>query len=361
MTPNTPKPLCLYLQAHDPRFFQSLHTQGPTPTPEEYRTLRTLELAQSTHQRTTIDPQAIHTADICAALHQHSLSTQTGLAPLLAAQAGISTALNDLQHGHPATWMRLTPVYWATARDHVNIHALTSDPVASTERQAHQNDWAQLLPHLTPWLNELGWEVHIQPEQAYLRAPQGFDYHAPSLELAQSDILEQFLPHGKDLTTWQKLLTEFQMLLHNHPINNARQQRGAWPINSLWLDHNASAAQLQNATPASNLSHITHPKHPTITYQSTLSTLAEQLQPIAHALQHKHTAQLELLSDAPHACIHHIQWRPLNLWQTWQLRRSLTQYTAQYTAQSTARRTTPQTAHHSLTHWLTPCLTEPTA
>jgi hypothetical protein len=34
---------------------------------------------------------------------------------------------------------------------------------------------------------------------------------------------------------WQRTLSEIQMLLHAHPVNAAREERGALPVNSLWL------------------------------------------------------------------------------------------------------------------------------
>lgn len=87
-------------------------------------------------------------------------------------------------------------------------------------------DWTQIAQTITPWLNELGWEVFV-PSAAYIRVESGFGLHAPSLALAQSDILEYFLPQGADLKRWQTLLTELQMLLHSHPVNTSRAQRGA--------------------------------------------------------------------------------------------------------------------------------------
>ncbi len=34
---------------------------------------------------------------------------------------------------------------------------------------------------------------------------------------------------------WPRMLSEIQMLLHAHPVNTAREERGALPVNSLWL------------------------------------------------------------------------------------------------------------------------------
>lgn len=42
-------------------------------------------------------------------------------------------------------------------------------------------------------------------------------------------------PQGEDAQRWHALLNEIQMLLHAHPVNEARVQAGKLPVNSLWL------------------------------------------------------------------------------------------------------------------------------
>jgi hypothetical protein len=43
------------------------------------------------------------------------------------------------------------------------------------------------------------------------------------------------LPEGEDRLAWHRIFNEVQMLLHAHPVNEDREQRGALPINSLWF------------------------------------------------------------------------------------------------------------------------------
>ncbi len=42
-------------------------------------------------------------------------------------------------------------------------------------------------------------------------------------------------PQGVDALHWQRIITEVQMLLHAHPLNQARAIRGELIVNSLWL------------------------------------------------------------------------------------------------------------------------------
>lgn len=55
-----------------------------------------------------------------------------------------------------------------------------------------------------------------------------------SLETAIGRNIRNILPGGPDGKRWHSLLNETQMLLHRHPVNEAREQRGLPPVNSIW-------------------------------------------------------------------------------------------------------------------------------
>ncbi len=44
-----------------------------------------------------------------------------------------------------------------------------------------------------------------------------------------------FLPEGDQTADWRRLMTEIQMLLHVHPVNQHRMTRGQLTVNALWL------------------------------------------------------------------------------------------------------------------------------
>lgn len=62
--------------------------------------------------------------------------------------------------------------------------------------------------------------------------------------------INRMLPHGEDAQRWRKLLTELQMLLHAHPVNETRIQAGKPPVNSVWL---WGGGELETVTPAYDL------------------------------------------------------------------------------------------------------------
>ena len=47
--------------------------------------------------------------------------------------------------------------------------------------------------------------------------------------------VEPNLPRGDDAMAWHRIMNEAQMILHAHPANAAREERGAMVVNSLWL------------------------------------------------------------------------------------------------------------------------------
>ena len=55
-----------------------------------------------------------------------------------------------------------------------------------------------------------------------------------SLETAIGRNIRNILPGGPDGKRWHSILNEVQMLLHHHPVNEAREQRGLLPVNSIW-------------------------------------------------------------------------------------------------------------------------------
>jgi hypothetical protein len=44
-----------------------------------------------------------------------------------------------------------------------------------------------------------------------------------------------FLPEGNEARRWRSLANEAQVILHNHPRNQARLSAGLPPVNSLWF------------------------------------------------------------------------------------------------------------------------------
>ena len=88
-------------------------------------------------------------------------------------------------------------------------------------------------------LNEL-WN----PDNICITAHSAIDWQLTGQEATALDCLPpsmlayrsvaDALPRSTEAAQWRQLLTEAQMLLHEHPVNISRQQRGLRSVNSIW-------------------------------------------------------------------------------------------------------------------------------
>ncbi|MCL7713664.1 phosphoglycerate mutase [Stenotrophomonas mori] len=110
--------------------------------------------------------------------------------------------------------------------------------MASAEAlQLEPADSAALLPALQPLFAGFGFQLDA-PVAArwYLRLPG--DTPLPAFaapEAALGDDLFSHLPEGDHGRRWRALLTEAQVVLHQHPWNQQRAAQGLRAVNSLWF------------------------------------------------------------------------------------------------------------------------------
>jgi hypothetical protein len=125
-----------------------------------------------------------------------------------------------------AYWLRADPVHLMLRGSEVILH-----PVASL----HAEEAGRICDSLNMHFADDGLHfIAPQPNQWYVRLA-----HAPMLathplaQVAGRDV-RAYLPHGADALEWHRLLNEIQMLLTAHPVNDAREARGDWVVNSIW-------------------------------------------------------------------------------------------------------------------------------
>ncbi|MGH8078429.1 MAG: phosphoglycerate mutase, partial [Lysobacter sp.] len=96
---------------------------------------------------------------------------------------------------------------------------------------------AALLAPLKPIFGDTGFPIDAAtPSHWYLRLPLGAklpQFTGPDDALG-ADVFDH-LPEGGEGRRWRALLSEAQVVLHNHPCNAERSARGLPPINSLWF------------------------------------------------------------------------------------------------------------------------------
>ena len=130
-----------------------------------------------------------------------------------------------------STWLRADPVHFAVSRD--NIQLFDSHVVNPTD-----DEMAAIAATLNQHFADVGIEVAF-PDAArgYIAIKTNDVPHTtPLWAMGNASVFEN-LPQltTKTRTNWRAISNEIQMLLHDHPVNEARQAAGALPINGLWL------------------------------------------------------------------------------------------------------------------------------
>jgi hypothetical protein len=124
--------------------------------------------------------------------------------------------------------MRADPVHLRADQSCLRLFESHSFKISREEADA-------LVAAFNDYFRDTGWELTApQPQRWYLSLPQPPSLQTLSPERVAGQDIDPCLPHGTDAARWHALLNEIQMLFHTHPVNTAREQRGAPPINSIW-------------------------------------------------------------------------------------------------------------------------------
>jgi hypothetical protein len=98
-----------------------------------------------------------------------------------------------------------------------------------------------LLPALRPLFGDAGFPIDAPvPSRWYLHLPREarLPRFVPPEDALGADLFDTLPGEGEDTPEarrWRGLLSEVQVVLHNHPWNARRVARGLPPVNSLWF------------------------------------------------------------------------------------------------------------------------------
>ncbi len=126
--------------------------------------------------------------------------------------------------------------YWLRA-DPVHLHVMRDRIVLADHRglEVSREDAAALTAAVTKHFGDALSPLALHPERWYVRLADAPRVLTTPPSLASGRAIEPTLPRGEDARRFRRLINEVQMLLHEHPVNLAREARGLLPINSLWL------------------------------------------------------------------------------------------------------------------------------
>jgi hypothetical protein len=140
----------------------------------------------------------------------------------------------------------ITPCHWQVGMDQVVMLAPQALALDDAESQ-------QLLQAMQPYMAEDGLQVQWHSALRWLaRGDVLADVACASLARVSGMNVRPWVTDGSLPAALRRLQSEMQMLLYNHPVNDARAARGLPIVNSFWL-HGAGpapATATANATEA---------------------------------------------------------------------------------------------------------------
>jgi len=128
-----------------------------------------------------------------------------------------------------AYWLRADPVHLRVHNDGLILYAPETvdinageshDLTEALNRQFEAEGFVFYAPH---------------PQRWYLNVPRAPKIRTVALKQAIGRDVNRLLPDGEERLRWHRIFNEAQMLLHAHPVNAAREDRGAAAANSLWF------------------------------------------------------------------------------------------------------------------------------
>ncbi|MEG3190991.1 phosphoglycerate mutase [Lysobacter sp. D1-1-M9] len=147
-----------------------------------------------------------------------------------------ATRQRDAGDAGQDAWLRADPAY---VRPDINGARLLAhgDALSLTDE-----DTAAFLPALKPLFGDAGFPIDAPtPSRWYLRLPAGAklpSFTSPADALG-ADLLDQLPGSGEQDSPegrrWRALLSEAQVVLHNHSRNAQRAAEGLAPVNSVWF------------------------------------------------------------------------------------------------------------------------------
>jgi hypothetical protein len=141
-------------------------------------------------------------------------------------------------------WALLTPAHWHVGTDQVSL----GNPAELGLDGALSR---LLFDALSPLFADDGWSLHWgAPARWYARHPSLAALPSASLDRVIGRNVDLWLGSDAAARLVRRLQSEAQMLLHAHPLNEAREAEGLPPVNSFWLSGTGPTQEAPDSTAA---------------------------------------------------------------------------------------------------------------
>ena len=272
----------------------------------------------------------------------------------------------ELTKSNKDFWLRADPVHLRIEQNHIML-------ADSQAFQISQQEAEEIVDSINRNLADQNFSVMpLHPDRWYVRMPNLPVMHTFSLDQVTCRNINSYLPSGSDSIRWHKLFNEIQMLLHDHPVNQARASRGELAINSVWFwgagqmpqsvttafahiysNHDlpkalALAAEINSSELPGNVFEWIPIQHSGIQlivldalqskaryrngydWRETLSALEQQwFSPIYRALKERKISQLTITALNETGTLN-FTIRPADLWKFWRLNQPLTAHSQKH-------------------------------
>lgn len=183
--------------------------------------LPALEMLLARSRKLAFDPLAYSTA-LCDLFECHNDPAED--IPMAAIGR-----LMDGEQKPEGYWMRADPVHLHA--DQKSLSLVDVNNLALT-----QHDALALAAAVQRSFIEQGWELEVPvPGRWYVKLDRKPAIRTSEIYSVIGRDIQEYMPSGDDAATWNRLMNEIQMQLHNADINRLRAERGELPVNSLWL------------------------------------------------------------------------------------------------------------------------------
>lgn len=140
-------------------------------------------------------------------------------------------------------WLRAQPIHFAAGLDR-----LTTVPLQGAARMSPA-ERAALSPILSDHLQSTGLQLHEGADGEWLLCSEApLQVQTVTPEFAAASPRAEILPRGQDAGGLRRLMTEMQMLLHDHPVNRSRESRGLPVLNAIWVHGEGMLSEVRSAS-----------------------------------------------------------------------------------------------------------------
>jgi hypothetical protein len=126
-------------------------------------------------------------------------------------------------------WAFVTLCHWQASTFEVSMRQIPMQSLTGEESDA-------LLSAMAPFFEQDGITLHpLEPGRWLARGDVFANLRTASPDRVHGRNLEPWMPGTAEAGSLIRLVSEMQMLLYTHPVNDAREARGALPANALWF------------------------------------------------------------------------------------------------------------------------------